>query len=280
MLTFTCLPYNSFQRQIAYYYHSKGVCLVFVFFDTTNVYIKKENDANNDFSSNNNVNNHKKGESSCYGCGKNGHEAWECGNHVTFEAWRKHYETMGIKYTLKTTKALHLQLEEPHIPVRSPHNLIQECVYPDPWKVLVCCMCLNATSGRQTRPIMLRFFDKFPTPQSVVDADLQEITEIIKPLGLWKKRPLTLQEMSKAYLETEWTTPNEIFGVGKYANDAYLIFCCGKWRDVQPHDHMLNHYVKFISELNGVEYKEAPKVKRGRGEVVESKFFKKTKLDA
>jgi methyl-CpG-binding domain protein 4 len=238
----------------------------------------------NTFNVYNNKNNsdkiNKSNNKECFGCGKDGHEAWECGNHGTFESWRKHFESTGAKYSLKTTKALHLQLQEPHIPVRSPHNLIQECVYSDPWKVLVCCLCLNATSGRQTRPVILRFFEKYPTPQSVMDADMEEITELLKPLGLWKKRPLALQQMSKAYLEADWTTPSEIFGVGKYANDAYLIFCCGKWRDVQPNDHMLNHYVKFLSDLNGVEYIETPKVKRRRGKaVVESKFFKKAKLE-
>jgi len=216
----------------------------------------------------------------CFGCGQSGHEAWQCGHHMTFELWRDHFTSIGSSYTIKTTRALHLHLPESFIPTRSPHNLIQECVYSDPWKVLVCCLCLNQTSGSQTRPVILRFFEKYPTPQSLLEAGLDQLTELLKPLGLWKKRPLALQQMTKDYLESDWTTPSEIFGVGKYANDAYLIFCCGKWREVQPHDHMLNKYVHFLCTLHGVQYTGPPhQAKRRRGRV-ESKFFKKAKAKA
>jgi len=221
----------------------------------------------------------------CFGCGQSGHEAWQCGSHLTFDTWRVHFsgDDVNIKYTIKSTKALHLMLDEPYIPVRSPHNLIQECVYSDPWKVLVCCLCLNCTSGAQTRQVIFRFFEKYPTPHSFLAAPLNDITELLKPLGLWKKRPLALQQMSKDYLESDWTTPTEIFGVGKYGNDAYLIFCCGKWQDVQPSDHMLNHYVQFMYSSHGLERKFPlppipPRKRPGNKGKIESKFFKKVKL--
>jgi len=211
----------------------------------------------------------------CYGCGGSGHEAWQCSNHAAFDSWRGHFSTQPNKYTIKSTTAIHLQLTEPYVPPRSPHNLMQECLYSDPWKVLVCCMCLNCTSGIQARKVLLQLFDKYPTPTAFLEATLEQITEIIKPLGLWKKRPQALTQMTKGFLDSDWTTPSEIFGVGKYANDAYLIFCCGKWKDISPHDHMLNHYIKFINEANGLEYTDNPSVKRkkrGR-EKVQSKFF-------
>lgn len=37
------------------------------------------------------------------------------------------------------------------VPPVSPYGLIQEHLYQDPWKVLVACMLLNQTSGRQVR---------------------------------------------------------------------------------------------------------------------------------
>lgn len=34
----------------------------------------------------------------------------------------------------------------------------------------------------------------------------------------------------------------------RYAADAYAIFCTGKWDQVRPNDHMLNHYWKFLED--------------------------------
>ena len=47
--------------------------------------------------------------------------------------------------------------------------------------------------------------------------------------------------MSKA-----WTYPIELFGIGKYGNDSYRIFCVDEWRYVKPTDHMLNKYHDWI----------------------------------
>jgi len=218
----------------------------------------------------------------CHGCGESGHEAWECNHHSTFLEWREHFESLPNNYTLKTTKAIHLHVNEPFIPPRSPHNLMQECLYKDPWKILVCCMCLNATSGLQARKVLLDLFAKYPTPQSLLAGDINGITEVVKPLGLWHKRPQALLQMTQGFLESDWTEPKEIFGLGKYANDAYMIFCCGRWQDIRPRDYKLNDYIKFINHINGIEYKEDDKVKLPKRMIhpqVKSKFFKKLKLN-
>jgi len=39
-------------------------------------------------------------------------------------------------------------------------------------------------------------------------------------------------------------------GIGKYANDAYRIFCCGEWQGVQPNDHALNKYHEWLGTDN------------------------------
>ena len=38
-------------------------------------------------------------------------------------------------------------------PPASPHSLIEEQVYNDPWKLLLVCMLLNKTAGRQVRRV-------------------------------------------------------------------------------------------------------------------------------
>jgi hypothetical protein len=49
---------------------------------------------------------------------------------------------------------------------------------------------------------------------------------------------------------------NKYLGIGKYANDAYRIFCCGEFKDVQPQDHALNKYHEWLIKEDNKESKE------------------------
>ena len=53
--------------------------------------------------------------------------------------------------------------------------------------------------------------------------------------------PITDEFVSKS-----WRYPNELYGIGKYGNDSYRIFCLGEWRQVRPHDHKLNLYHNWL----------------------------------
>ena len=62
-----------------------------------------------------------------------------------------------------------------------------------------------------------------------------------------RKRTRVLREFSTAYLFEDWgSSPIRLPGIGKYAADAYTIFCLGRWEDCQPKDHMLNHYHSWL----------------------------------
>ncbi|KAL0662558.1 hypothetical protein Bca4012_099395 [Brassica carinata] len=61
-----------------------------------------------------------------------------------------------------------------------------------------------------------------------------------------KKRSKLIQRFSLEYLQESWTHVTQLHGVGKYAADAYAIFCNGKWDCVRPDDHMLNYYWEFL----------------------------------
>eukprot|EP01112_Ceratiomyxa_fruticulosa_P017955 TRINITY_DN567_c0_g1_i1.p1 TRINITY_DN567_c0_g1~~TRINITY_DN567_c0_g1_i1.p1 ORF type:complete len:410 (-),score=103.36 TRINITY_DN567_c0_g1_i1:97-1257(-) len=189
----------------------------------------------------------------CSFCGGNKHEAWECTKSIA--DLRTQFTEIGACYSIKTTTALHLQTPS-YIPPVSPHNLIQECLYSDPWKVLIACLLLNRTSGSQARPALLYLLGKFPTPYDMINANDVDIAEIVRPLGLWKKRTATLKRFSQEYISLEWTLPSELFGVGKYAEDAYKIFCCGKWQEVVPEDHKLNDYHNYLKEINSLKKEE------------------------
>jgi methyl-CpG-binding domain protein 4 len=96
---------------------------------------------------------------------------------------------------------------------------------------------------------MWDFFSKYPDAQSASQADPKDIEEMIQPLGLSRRRSVSLVRMSNDYLLKEWKDqPDVLYGIGKYASDAYLIFCMGQWRDVEPKDGALVNYHNFLKE--------------------------------
>ena len=137
-----------------------------------------------------------------------------------------------------------LQWKPPH----SPHALIQESLWPDEWRVLVSCLLLNLTTRKQVDKIIDRLFHMYPGPVSMTLAKDERLYDIVRPLGLANKRVKTLKRFSKEYLEKDWKSPIELYGCGKYANDAWRIFCRGEWQDVEPNDHALNNYHDYLKQ--------------------------------
>jgi len=134
-------------------------------------------------------------------------------------------------------------------PPKSPYNLIQEHLWEDPWKIFVACIFCNLTKRVQSEPYMWKFFNKWPTPEKASSADPEEIREMIAPLGLSRRRSVSLVRMSNDYLQKDWKDkPEVLYGVGKYASDAYRIFCKGEWQEVEPKDHALNDYHAWLSQ--------------------------------
>ena len=82
----------------------------------------------------------------------------------------------------------------------------------------------------------------YPGPCSMANAKDDDLRDIIKSLGLANKRVKTLKRFSLEYMTKKWKTPKDLFGCGKYADDAWRIFCRGDWKDVEPKDHALNKY--------------------------------------
>ncbi|XP_063267438.1 methyl-CpG-binding domain protein 4 [Prinia subflava] len=133
-------------------------------------------------------------------------------------------------------------------PPRSPFNLIQETLFHDPWKLLIATIFLNKTSGKMAIPVLWEFLKKYPSPEVARAADWKEMSELLKPLGLYELRAKTIIRFSGEYLSKAWRYPIELHGIGKYGNDSYRIFCVNEWKEVQPEDHKLNVYHTWLWE--------------------------------
>ncbi|KAI3429502.1 hypothetical protein D9Q98_005591 [Chlorella vulgaris] len=137
-------------------------------------------------------------------------------------------------------------------PPVSPYGLLEEELFDDPWKLLVACMLLNKTSSMAVRRVIWELFALCPTPAAAISADQQQLQALIQPLGLFRKRAAAIQQLSQDYLYKQWREPTELFGIGKYAADAYHMFCRGRWRDVAPDDKDLKRYRQWLEQSGGL----------------------------
>ncbi|KAK2646825.1 hypothetical protein Ddye_022020 [Dipteronia dyeriana] len=131
--------------------------------------------------------------------------------------------------------------------------LLQENQVHDPWRVLVICMLLNITSGKQARRVITKLFRLCPDAKTATEVPTEEIEKVIQTLGLQKKRSMMIQRMSQDYLREDWTHVTQLHGIGKYAADAYAIFCTGNWEQVLPKDHKLTNYWDLLKSKGSDE---------------------------
>ncbi|XP_077990337.1 methyl-CpG-binding domain protein 4-like [Glandiceps talaboti] len=155
-----------------------------------------------------------------------------------------HSKYFDKKSTLPPLKSK--KMFNPWIPPKSPYNLVQESLFHNPWKLLVATIFLNRTTGKAALPVLWRFFDKWPSPTATMNANWSEISTLLQPLGLYQKRAKMLIRFSDEYLNKDWRYPIELYGIGKYGNDSYRIFCVNEWKEVKPNDHMLNKYHDWL----------------------------------
>ena len=79
-------------------------------------------------------------------------------------------------------------------------KLIQEIYKGDEWKCMIGCIMLNQTNNVQVHAIICNFFDKYPTPQSILEAKQQDIVEEIRTLGLYNRRAKNIINFSDDWL--------------------------------------------------------------------------------
>ena len=95
-------------------------------------------------------------------------------------------------------------------------------------------------------PVMDVIFQKWPSASGLAAANQDELEDVIKSLGMQKKRAATLIKMSSQYSSGGWSDVRDLKGVGEYAARAYEIFILGKLGSNPPRDHALLLYWNFL----------------------------------
>ena len=139
----------------------------------------------------------------------------------------------------------------------SPYKTRQEEYRDDPWKMLMVCFMLNQTSHKQVDQVRFNFFERFPTPKSVLESPEGEIAEMMKPLGFYNRREKSWKKFAKEWIELSSRYDRardipidkliDLPGVGRYALDSWKVFQLYQY-DTEVDDHVLNWYVEWARE--------------------------------
>ncbi|NVM27787.1 MAG: hypothetical protein HWN65_03005 [Candidatus Helarchaeota archaeon] len=99
-----------------------------------------------------------------------------------------------------------------------------------PFQFLVAELMLQKTGANQVEKIFMNFINKFPTPETIVDAPQQVLEDEFQPLGLFRRRARDLKRLSESILEKNGVIPKtqkeltKLPGVGNYIANAVLCF--------------------------------------------------------
>lgn len=135
-------------------------------------------------------------------------------------------------------------MSKPRVVPISPFLLLQELYRDDPWKIMVCCILLNKTRGKQVHGVREQLFRRWPDAVSMAKADIPELVEVIKPLGLYNNRCITLRRFSEQWARGDYDEVKDLYGIGGYALDSYSIFVENDL-SVEPTDSVLRKYMEW-----------------------------------
>lgn len=139
----------------------------------------------------------------------------------------------------------------------SPFGLLEELFLDDPFRLLLSAIFLNRTTRIQVDHVLCEFLETWPTPESVLGAELDHLVTVLRPMGMCHRRAAGIQSFTHDYLKCQNTKNmrklsahdlQQMFYCGRYATDAYLVFIRRNW-SIEPQDHALRAYVCYQRSL-------------------------------
>lgn len=150
-----------------------------------------------------------------------------------------------------------------------------ELIHSNPYE-LICAVSLSAqTTDERVNMVTGELFKSYPTPEDLANADLKDVEEIIKSIGLYHNKALNLIGMAKKLVEEyNSTVPSDIeslctlSGVGrKTANVVRLVAFDIPSIPVDTHVARVSKRLGLADindDVGEVEKKLAKKVKKSR----------------
>jgi len=105
----------------------------------------------------------------------------------------------------------------------------------DPYRVIVAAVLLRRTNAYKVNLIYTDFLRKYPDITSLARAEVSELADFLKPLGLYNIRARELKEIAAqilrkygGYIPADPSELMKIKGVGRYIASAVACFAYGK----------------------------------------------------
>lgn len=133
-------------------------------------------------------------------------------------------------------------------PPKSPHHLIEEDLYHDPWALLVATIFLNRTRAKHARDYIDWFLKDYTTPFSVLKTEPPDLEKYFENIGLKVVRSVQVWRMSYDFVFKNWIDVKDLYGVGRYSRDAFNMFCLGNL-EVEPKDRYLRIYKAWYDRV-------------------------------
>ena len=110
-----------------------------------------------------------------------------------------------------------------------------------PWRRAESCyerivaeLLLQRTQAVTVSKFYGSFLNRHPTWESLACATEQDLGDLLKPIGLWRRRARTLIQLSRTLLDSGYQFPStraeleKLPGVSQYMASAVLLLCHGK----------------------------------------------------
>ncbi|MFX1389178.1 MAG: endonuclease III domain-containing protein [Promethearchaeota archaeon] len=137
----------------------------------------------------------------------------------------------------------------------------------DSFKILISTVLSARTRDANTRLATDRLFSRFNNPKAIVEADIEEIEQLIKPSGFYRVKAARIKEVSQVLLDKyNGEVPNEyeklirLPGVGSKTANCVLVYAFKiPAIPVDTHVHRISNRLKWVRTKNPLQTEEALK---------------------
>lgn len=108
-------------------------------------------------------------------------------------------------------------------------NAVCELNYTKDYELLIAVMLSAQTTDKRVNMVTNILFKKYPTLEDLKEADINDIIDIIRPIGTFKKKALNIKSIAESLIEnTGGIVPNDreflesLSGVGRKTTNVVL----------------------------------------------------------
>lgn len=133
---------------------------------------------------------------------------------------------------------------------QSPHNLIQEMVVGDDWRVVVASMIVSRLPDVESaHATVWRVLKRYPTADMMWNGSPTVLRGLLSLSSRPTRLAYSIKMMSSQWLEGERLV-GLLYGCGEYEEDAYAIFCDNA--DINPVAQDLRDYVQWRRQFGTI----------------------------